>query len=137
MAKGPKYDLEEVKRIVREYLAGDDTLVNFTAPRRSIDVVVTVLKCTPHQATQKIASGLMTLTEDDFSERVWQWNDVYDSYGLESYEGHNWYVKYCLVTGNGDYIEEVSFHPVERELRLSDGRVLEVTDSGTQVKDTK
>ena len=136
MATDPRYDLDEVKRIVREYIAGDHTLVKFSAPRRSVDVVVTALKCSAHQATQKIATGLLTLSEGDFSERVWQWNDVYDAYGLENYEGHNWYIKYCVVTEEGKYIEQVSFHPVQRELKLPDGRTLSVTYNSSQVKVT-
>lgn len=126
-SSGPKFALTEVKRLAQEYLSGKTQAINFTAPRRSTESVVTVLLCTPNLANQKIATGLLDLKETDFFSRKWQWGDVFDEYGLEGYEGHNWYIKFCVVNDDGEYIEEVSFHPLEQVMALPDGRTLKVT----------
>lgn len=130
-----KFDLAEVKRLARDYLAGRKALdgkraIRFTAPSRSTQVVVTLLFCTNDLANQKIATGLLRLEERDFSKSEMLWGDVYDQYGLESYEGHNWYIKFCIAVeeeGGAQYVEEVSFHPLEKVMVLADGRMLEVT----------
>ncbi len=129
---GPKFDLTEVKALAHDYLEAGKALdgqatIRFTAPRRSTEAVVAVFQCSPNSANRKIAMGLLGLEEKDFLRRTWQWNDVFDEYGLENFEGHNWYIKYCVVKEDSKYIEEVSFHPLEKEMVLPDGRVLKIT----------
>jgi hypothetical protein len=130
----PKFDLADVKRLAVAYLNGEKAAdgkrtVRFTAPSRSTEAVVAALLCAQVVANRKIATGLLALHSKDFYGRKLQWGDVYDEYGLENYEGHNWYVKYCLVTEDcgAEYIEEVSFHPVKKQMALKDGRTLKVT----------
>jgi hypothetical protein len=135
MAGGtPKFDLAEVKRLAQDYLAGRKAsdgkrAIRFTAPSRSTEAVITVLYCTVELANRKIATGLLSLEGKDFSERKLQWSEVFDVYGLEAYEGHNWYVKFCIAVEDGgvEYVEEVSFHPLEQVMVLADGRTLAVT----------
>lgn len=138
MSRGdPKFDLKDVKRLAQDYLDGKMQTINFTAPRRSTESVVAVLFCTPILANQKIATGLLKVKETDFYGRKWQWGDVFDEYGLEDYEGHNWYIKFSIVTNDGEYIEEVSFHPLEKEMTLLDGRTLKVTYMALDAKGEK
>ena len=133
--RGPKFDLTEVRRLARDFLDGTNAsdgnaTIRFTAPRRSTEAVVRVLFCTQKLANEIIANGLSILEGSDFYRRKLQWHDVFDEYGLENYKGHNWYVKYCIVkedTNATEYIEEVSFHPLEKEMSLPDGRTLKVT----------
>ena len=86
-----------------------------------------IVLCDETEAQLIVLTGVLNLSEKDFAERVSQWGEVYDVYGIEKFKGHNWYVKFCLyVEDTMERIEEVSFHPVERELVLADGRKLEV-----------
>jgi hypothetical protein len=121
-----RYDLNRVKGLAQGYLNGKLDSINFTAPRRSTEQVVQVLSCSNEVANQTIARGLLLLQEKDFHARVLQWNEVYDVYGLENYEEHNWYVKFCVVADGIQYIEEVSFHPLEKEMIFFDGRKMPV-----------
>ena len=123
----PTFDLSEVKRLAQKYLDGDNEKIQFTAPSKSIEAVVTVLLCAPNVANKIVATGLLTINENDFHRRVWQWETLFDEYGLENFKGHNWYVKYCIVKDGQDFIEQVSFHPLTKEMRLPDGRILKVT----------
>jgi len=129
----PKFSLTEVKRLAQEYLDGKRT-IKFTAPRKSTEAVVAVLLCAANLANRKIATGLLALKEVDFHKRVWQWDDVFDEYGLENYEEYNWYVKFCIVNDEGEYIEEVSFHPLDKEMILPDGRTLSVSHKASNWK---
>jgi hypothetical protein len=62
---------------------------------------------------------------------VLRWGDLADEYGLESYLGHNWYVKFSVEDDGGQRIvNELSFHPVEHALKLADGRMLPVSYVG-------
>lgn len=123
----PKFSLIEVKRIVEDFLSGDREKLWFSAPRRSLFVVARVLELDIDSAPLVVANGIMTLEEKDFSRTVLQWDTLADEYGLENFKGHNWYVKFRLETNDGSFLEEISFHPIEKELRLANGRVLAVT----------
>lgn len=123
----PKFDLAEVKLLAQKYLDGDLEKIKFTAPSKSVEAVVTVLMCAPNVATRIIATGLLMVNENDFHRRVWQWESIFDEYGLENFKGHNWYIKYCIVKDGCDFIEQISFHPLTKEMRLPDGRILKVT----------
>lgn len=127
MSASPKFDLQKVKKIAQEFLNGRKDTVSFTAPSRSTQVVMDIILCDETDAQMIILNGVLNLREKDFAERVFQWDQVYDVYGIEKFEGHNWYVKFCLyLEDTRERIEEVSFHPVERELVLADGRKLGV-----------
>jgi hypothetical protein len=131
--QGPKFNLTDVKRLAQDYLDGKKASdgrgsIRFNAPTRSTEVVVKVLFCRPDIANRLIAIGLLALEAKDFFSRKMQWNEVYDEFGLEDYEGHNWYIKYCIVSDDGtEYVEEVSFHPLEKEMVLPNGKTLRVT----------
>lgn len=123
-----------MKRLAQDFLDGKRAsdgkkTIRFNAPTRSTATVMSVLFCRPDVANLKIATGLIRLKGSDFYSRKLQWNEVYDEFGLENYEGHNWYIKYCIVSEDDgtEFIEEVSFHLLEKEMLLPDGKILKVT----------
>ena len=120
----PKHNLEAVKSLCRRGAGG----VTFTARTKSLDCIVTVLKCEPDEAVEACLQGILLLQPRDFSHRLMQWNDVdciADVYGLEDYEGNNWYVKFLLYEEDGETrLEEISFHLPVKDLPLKDGRTL-------------
>ncbi len=122
----PRYDLAEIKKIVQQWLDGAKESIVFNAPSRSIKCVIEVVKCDIGKAEEIIADGLMQLKKEDYSSSFFQWGDAFDIYGLENYLECNWYVKFCIFSGDDGEpkIESVSFHPIEKELTLSDGRTL-------------
>lgn len=67
----------------------------------------------------------MKLEDNDFSHRLYQWDTTMDVYGLENYKEANWYIKFNLIE-DGDEIalENVSFHPNDKPLLLTNGRTL-------------
>ena len=122
-----KYGLTELKNLVLRYRAGEDTLW-FSAPSRSIDYVVQVVACDEQKAEEMILAGLCLLEPGDFSSRVMQWDMLCDVYGLENSEGHKWYVKFALSQDDSlPVLEQISFHPLEKDLKVADGRYLKVT----------
>jgi hypothetical protein len=79
-------------------------------------------------AETKILDGLLKLKESDFCRSNMQWNTVVDEYGLENYFGINWYIKFTIEHESGvEILEQISFHPLEKKMRLADGRELTVT----------
>jgi len=126
----PKFDLQTVKRLVEDYIKGNDT-VWFSAPSASIDYVVKVLVCEAQEAESVILNGFLQLKDEDFHKRalIVKWGNIpADEYGLENYLGHNWYIKFLVEDDAGvKVLNEVSFHPTEQEMTLTDGRVLQVT----------
>lgn len=120
-----KYDLLEVKKIADECICGRKGAIYFSARTRSINSVSATLSCTFDEAKEFIIRGFIRLQPNDFSESVLLWGNVVDVYGLQCYLGHNWYVKFAIVEeGYGRIIDQISFHPVEKDLHLLDGRVL-------------
>lgn len=134
MGNEPKHDLNKVKEIAEKFLSGAINSVYFSAPSRSTEIVIEALLCTEQKARASIVTGVLHLTPGDFSHRTIQWNDpcaVADVYGLEQYENIDWYVKFMFEEDElGEpYLEQVSFHPVEKPLQLQDGRTLKPRDS--------
>ncbi len=129
----PKFKLEDVKRIIEDFVKGKDDAIFFSAKTRSLNCVMEVLECDLKEAKKFILTGMLKLEEGDFACRGVQWNTTMDTYGLENYQEHNWYVKFSICDEDGGYIEQVSFHPVEQVLRLQNGRVLHVTYKETKV----
>lgn len=64
------------------------------------------------------------MTENDFCEQKYQWDEVYDVYGL-SFGGECWYVKFLLAEDEqGEFVDQVSFHPIEKDMTLANNKVL-------------
>ena len=131
-----KYALGEIKQLVEARLKGDETIW-FSARSASIDYVIKVLVVTELEAESIILNGILKLGDNDFHRRVlmvnWA-NEIADEYGLEGYHGHNWYIKLLVEDeANGRVVNEISFHPTEDEMRLANGRVLQVTMNEQQV----
>ena len=126
MPQVPKYDLAKVKQIAEQYLAGKRDVVLFSAPSRSLHCVVEVLLCDDEEAPNHIATGILNLEPQAFCERVLQWDTTMDVYGLEDFQNIDWYVKFCLEEIEGElHLEQVSFHPLEKPMRLADGRLIQ------------
>ena len=124
----PRHALVEVKALARAFLEGDEAAVAFSAPGASIKRVVRVLLCSEIEAVGTILNGVLKLDEATFSRSFVQWEMVVDEYGLENFLGHNWYVKLAIGDENGHrLLDEISFHPLERPMRVKDGRLLGVT----------
>ncbi len=122
---GGKYSLAVVKNLVDQYKQGNNTALWFSARSRSLDAVVKVLFCNEVDAETKILDGLLRLKESDFCRSNIQWNTVVDEYGLENYLGYNWYIKFTIERQSSvETLEQISFHPLEKNMRLADGREL-------------
>lgn len=118
--QGSKFDLDKVKQLVRDCMEGKDC-VWFSAPSCSVDYLIHIFECTQVEAGSIILNGLLKLETRDFSRRVSMWSRIADQYGLESYLGHNWYIKFMLEDGE---LEQISFHPCENNMLLENGRVI-------------
>ena len=46
---------------------------------------------------------------------------ICDEYGLEGYLGYNWYVKFTIEESE---LDQISFHPCEKDMTLANGRTL-------------
>lgn len=128
MVQKAKYPLGDVKELVNEYLAGNKRTVVFSAPPSSIKRVARVFLCDESEAAILIVRGILQVENESFSRAFVQWEMVVDEYGLESFMGHNWYVKLAIVEVDcGRVLDEISFHPLEKPMKVADGRVLGVT----------
>ena len=117
MPTTPKFELNTVKQIVQNFIAGNENAIWFSAPPRSTDYVIAIFLCTEEEARIKITQGILSLKESDFSQRVIQWEtDIADVYGLENYLGHNWYIKF-LITYDADeqVLEEISYSTLSKK----------------------
>lgn len=122
-----KFDLGEVKKLILSYRRGESNALWFSARTRSIDSVINVFSCNETAAESIILDGLMTLESADFCRSHLQWESIVDEYGLENYLGFNWYIKFTLDDEEGiKSLEQISFHPLEKEMKLADGRNLKV-----------
>lgn len=118
----PKYPLSEVKRLINEWKQGKDAGF-FSAPSASTEYVIHIFSCRQEEAEKIILDGILKLEESGFGRQALQLDVVVvDIYGLESYLGYDWYVKFLIEDGT---LDEISFHPLERDLKLADGRNLE------------
>jgi hypothetical protein len=119
-----KYDLEFVRSLVCSYQEGNQDALWFSAKSRSIDRVREYFACEYAEAERIVLEGILKLEPEDFARQALQWEVVTDIYGLANYLGENWYVKFAVETEPA-CLEEISFHPLEEDLRLKDGRILE------------
>jgi hypothetical protein len=139
----PKFLLSDVKALVQKAIDGDESAVWFSGRSRSIDYVIHVYQCDETYAANLVLNGLMSLQEQDFVNSVIMSSApdlvVADEYGLENYNGHNWYIKFFIESDDAEkYLTSISFHPVERTLKRCDGRNLDVTlDIAKQFKINK
>lgn len=125
MAAQAKYPLQQVFDIIN---SGDPSSVWFSAVSRSINPVIQVYAVTDKpksltEAQKFILDGIKTLTPDNFVQRTLQWNDpkcVADVYGL-IYDLRPWYVKFLI---EDNVLEEISFHPPEKEITTVSGLVI-------------
>ncbi|NDC24450.1 MAG: hypothetical protein EB078_11985 [Proteobacteria bacterium] len=111
------YPLENV------FLLVDTHKVVFTAPSRSLRQVMAVYSGTKSEkeAREFIYEGIKCLTEKHFCGSQIQWGDlVVDKYGL-MFDGRPWFIKFAIVDGE---LEEISFHPPEKELKTLSGLVI-------------
>ncbi len=118
--QSPKFDLAEVKLLVQECLKGK-YCGWFSATSCSVDYVIHIFECTHAFAESIIFDGILKLETGDFCRRVSMWDSVADEYGLESYLGHNWYIKFLVEDG---MIEQISFYPCEKDMMLANGRTI-------------
>lgn len=124
----PRYGLEQVKALAKEYLGGTKSAVAFSAPGASIKRVVQVLVCSESEAVDTILRGVLALSNECFSRSFMQWDMVVDEYGLAGFSGHNWYVKLAIVAEDNERIlDQISFHPLEKPMTVAGGYVLNVT----------
>ena len=122
--QSPQFDLDMVKAAVKSWLA-DENPGWFSAPRSSVDYVIHVFACDNTSAERMILEGLLQLEKHHFSQRVSMWDGVADEYGLEDYLEHNWYINF-MIEADGS-LEEISFHPCEKDMTLANGKVLSRT----------
>jgi hypothetical protein len=123
MAPKSRYALPEVFRLL------DSRKFWFSARSRSTTAVVHVYSGTGkiksrEEAEAFICQGIRELTESHFCESVIQWGDskcVADVYGL-IFDDRPWYVKFLIDEEEG--LEEISFHPPEKEMRTVGGMVI-------------
>jgi hypothetical protein len=102
----------------------------FSAPTCSIDYVIHIVECTQAEAELIILDGIVKLQNQDFSRRLSMWGDVADEYGLEAYLGYNWYVKFMIESGE---LEQISFHPCEKDMNLANGRTIAAAVGGSDL----
>jgi len=116
----PKFDLDQVKQLAGEWMGGKHCGW-FSATSCSVDYVIHVFECTQTEAEVIILDGILKLENADFSRRVSMWDSVADEYAIESYLGYNWYVKFMVEDGD---LEQISFHPCEKDMTLANGRTI-------------
>lgn len=93
----------------------------FSAPSCSIDYLIHIYECTQVEAETIILRGILKLQNEDFNRRISMWGKVADEYGLEGYLTYNWYVKFMIEDGD---LEQISFHPCEKDMTLANGRTI-------------
>ncbi len=119
----PNFNLDEVKLLVDEWRKGKPRGW-FSAISCSIDYVIYIFECTHAAAQSIIFDGILKLETENFSRRVLVWDSVTDEYGLESYLGFNWYIKFLVDDG---VLEQISFHPCEKDMTLANGRTIKAS----------
>lgn len=117
MAQKARYDLQQVFQLAA------DGKYWFPAKTRSSYAVMKIYNLSSEEAETFILKAIRELTEAHFCERVIQWGDskcIADVYGL-IYDGRPWYVKLRI---EDDFLEEISFHPPEKEMKTVGGMVI-------------
>lgn len=100
--------------------------VTFLARSRSVDEVIkTFPNLDDSSAERYILSNLLKLVDSDYAGKNIQWNLLCDVYG-KSFDGISWYIKFAIEKDeNGaDNLSEISFHPLEKDLKLCSGLTL-------------
>lgn len=115
-----KFNLDDVKRLAGDWLTGKQCGW-FSAPSCSIDYLIHIYECTQVEAESIILRGILKLQNEDFNRRISMWGKVADEYGLEGYLTYNWYVKFMIEDGD---LEQISFHPCEKDMTLANGRTI-------------
>lgn len=118
--QSPKFNLDEVKQLARDWSEGK-YCGWFSAPSCSVDYVIHVFACTQAEAETIILNGILRLDHKDFSRRISMWGSVADEYALEGYCRNNWYIKFMV---EDSVLEQISFHPCEKNMTLADGRTV-------------
>lgn len=110
--------------------AGDLSRIWFSAPSRSLKPVLKIYQSEasgpkdPEEAKRFILRGIRSLKEENFVRTVIMWGDANclgDEYGLIS-DNRGWYAKF-RIDEDGE-LDEISFHPPERELKTVGGLVI-------------
>ncbi len=122
--QNPHFELAEIQRLAAEWKI-EKKSGWFSAPSCSTDYVIHVFQCSEIEAVEIILEGISMLKLEDFQASVMVWDDVADEYGLCSYLGRNWYVK--LRIDDDNVLNEISFHPCEKDMQLPSGRILTVS----------
>jgi hypothetical protein len=128
-----RFDLARAKSFVKAWRDGDDSCIFFSNKRKSYGAVSHVCKVDSTTGMTIVAKGLQQLQPQTFCEQTYLSgrNEVADVYGLEAYNGHNWYIKFYLATEDGDdYLDAVSFHPLDNAMTCESGKRLGVTYRG-------
>ncbi len=124
MALKPAHPLSEVKRLVNEHLQHGKDTVWFSATSRSIKQVSAIYPQLSQQETiHFILDAILTLTDEGFCTSNLQWTDsqlIADVYGV-IYDNKPWFVKFLI---ENDCLEEISFHPPEKPLKTSGGKII-------------
>lgn len=115
-----KFNLDDVKRLAGDWLTGKQCGW-FSATSCSIDYLIHIYECTQVEAESIILRGILKLQNEDFNRRISMWGKVADEYGLEGYLTYNWYVKFMIEDGD---LEQISFHPCEKDMTLANGRTI-------------
>ena len=108
---------------------GDLNKIIFSVPSKSTESVVTVFAETETpkslvEATRYIFRGIKSIGNDDFVERQCLFDDptcIADVYGI-IFENRSWYVKFYI--DEEIYLEQVSFHPPEWEMKTVSGKLV-------------
>lgn len=115
-----------MKDFSQKFLDGENTAIWFSSPSRSVHVVSSRFNLSFRDSQHRIASGLIRLAEDGFCNTELQRGIVVDIYCLENFYSENWYVKFSICRSESElpYLEEVSFHPLEKNIKLANGRTV-------------
>jgi hypothetical protein len=124
MPRRARYPLQEVLRLV------DEKKGWFSARPRSTLAVTKAYEGSTNPKSQDEAEafiwqGIRSLTDAHYCESVLQWGDpkcIADVYGI-IFDGRPWYVKFRINDEEG-LLEEISFHPPEKEMRTVSGMVI-------------
>ena len=124
MAPKAAHSLDEVKRLINAYLQNGEDTVWFSAITRSVDQVTALYpRFSTQEAVRFILEAVLSLSEQDFCSSNLQWgstNLVADVYGL-IYDDKPWFVKFLIENNT---VEEISFHPPEKPLKTSGGKLI-------------
>ena len=115
-----KHSLVEVTDLI------NNGKVVFLAQSRSIDQVILMFpKMNRNAAEEYILNHIKKLAAQDFAERIMQWDIILDVYG-KLIDGLNWYIKFGIEQDENaeNSLSEVSFHPIQDDLKLADGKIL-------------